>query len=98
MSNDALEVRYLAGLSAGNMRTTLGQTLAKVANLCRHPRDIDAINAKMVKKKISYMELPENEAWRLGIIKDMMSVLNSDSQLGISVDKACTVLDFACVS
>ena len=49
LSNDALEVRYLAGLSAGNMRTTLGRTLAKVANLCGHPRDIDAINAKMVK-------------------------------------------------
>ena len=98
MSNDALEVRYLAGLSAGNMRTTLRRTLAKVANLCGHPRDVDAINAKMVKKKISYMELPGNEAWRLGIIKDMMSVLNSDSQMGISVDEARTILDFACVS
>ena len=61
--------------------------------------DVSAINAKMVKEKLRYMELPETEAWRIGIIKDMMNILNSDSQtMGISDDEARTILQFACVS
>ena len=53
----------------------------------------------MVKEKLRYMVLPETEAWRIGIIKDMMNIMNSDSQaMGISDDEACTILQFACVS
>ena len=53
----------------------------------------------MVKEKLRYMELPETEAWRIGIIKDMMNIMNSDSQaMGISDDEARTILQFACVS
>ena len=62
------------------MRTILGSTLAKIAVLCGHSGDVSAINAKMVKEKLRYMVLPENETWRIGIIKDMMNILNSDSQ------------------
>ena len=99
LTNDAVEVRFLASLSIADMRSILGQTLAKIADLCGHSRDVTALNSKMVKKEIKYMVLPENEAWRVGIVKDMMHLLNSDSQvMGLSDAEARIILDYACES
>ena len=99
LSNDALEIRFLASLSVRDMRTVLGRTIAKIADLCGQSSDVSTFNAKVVKKNLKYMALPEIEAWRAGVVKDMMDILNSDSQaMGIHVDEARIILEYACVS
>ena len=99
LSNDAFQVRFLASLSADNLSTVLGRSLARISNLCNYDDDVRCLNGNMVKKKVKYMPIVDSETWRVGVIKDMKDVLNDDEQYGvISNDEAKAILEFACTS
>ena len=70
LGNDVFEIRFLAKLAVTDMRTTFGKTIARIKSLCKIDRDIMIISAD-VKKTILYADVPPNERWRLGVIRDM---------------------------
>ena len=82
LGNDAFEIRFLAKLAVSDMRTTLGKTIARIKSLCNIDRDI-MISSADVKKNILYADVPSNEIWRLGVIRDLMKMSEKrDSRFG----------------
>ena len=99
LSSDAFEVRFLANLSILDMKTVLGRSIAIIRNMT-NCEDISSLCASKVKQSIKYMQIPKDEEWRLGIIKDMMTILNNTdlADSGLSKDNASDLLEFACTS
>ena len=98
LANDAFEVRFLANLCLTDMTTVVGRSIAKIMDLCNH-YDMTTLNARLVKKSMSYMVMPMDEEWRIGIIADMRNLLTGNSSnLGLTNEEAKCILDFACVS
>ena len=58
-----LGVRFLAGISEGDLRTVLGQNMAGIA------AEVDAVADRLtpglVKTKLKYFEVPEDQEWRV---------------------------------
>ena len=103
IKNNALEVRFLGRLALTDMSSVLGRsiaTIATIADLCNVKRELSELSAGLVKKNVMYAKVPDGESWRIGISKDMMSFLNSNStNLSYMTDsEAKDILDFACAS
>ena len=100
LHNEALEVRFLSRISIEDMRTTLGRSMARIADLCdRSDADTCEITANLVKSKVKYQSISENEEWRIGIIEDMTNILNGNGTIvGLENDKVLTLLEYACIS
>ena len=95
-----MEVRFLGRLALTDMSSVLGRSIATIADLCNVKRELSELSAGLVKKNVLYAKVPDGESWRIGIAKDMMSFLNSNSKnLSYMTDsEAKDILDFACAS
>ena len=94
LENEAFEVRFMASLSTSDMRTVTGKSIARILDLC-HIGSIADLSANTVKKTIKYAVIPNDEAWRIGIIKDMLS---HHSDYGLTSTETLEILEFACSS
>ena len=98
LSNKAFEVRFLARASVSDMRTVLGKSMTKITDLC-NLEDFALVSAKVVKDCLSYQKIPENELWRLGILEDMLNVLQNNNTVDVlTYDEAMTILNYVCVT
>ena len=65
-----LGVRFLAGISEGDLRTVLGQNMAGIA------AEVDAVADRLtpglVKTKLKYFEVPEDQEWRVKILDEIL--------------------------
>ena len=99
LSNDALEVRFLACLAVNDMRTVLGRNIWKIGELCQVSNGIEGLSPTVVKKKVFYATIPQEETWRIGIIRDMKNMSrNTALNIGLSEDEISTLLVHACTS
>ena len=94
LENEAFEVRFMASLSISDMRTVTGKSIARILDLC-HIDTIADLSANTVKKMIKYAVIPNEETWRIGIIKDMLS---HHSDYGLTSAETLEILEFACSS
>ena len=94
LSNDSFEVRFLAHISVADMKTVLGRTIATIANMTG-VEDPLSLSANLVKAKLNYSEMPKDEEWRPGLIKDMMYAVNKESD-GLSKDEMLDLIEFVC--
>ena len=75
------------------MRTVLGKTLRKLTELCDVA--ICDLNTSIVKKKIKYKTIPDEEKWRLWMAKELMDVRMQDQVVdGFSVDETNEILAY----
>ena len=98
LSNDAFEVRFLSNICLSDKTTVIGRSVPMILDACDH-HNLTTLTARIVKKKVMYMKIPEHEKWRLGIIQDRRNISNGDIQpCGLTIDQAKCLLDFACTS
>ena len=69
MSNK-LGIRLLAGIAELDRRTVLGRCICNIAE----EDDIPAagLNPSIVKAKMKYFQVPEDQTWRLPILRELM--------------------------
>ena len=97
-TNDAFQVRFLASLCLSDMTTVLRKSTAKIMDLCNH-HDLNTLTAKLVKKNVLYMRIPDCEKWRIGVIQDMQNILNGNGpNPDLTLDEAKCILDYACIA
>ena len=62
-----------------DLRSIYGTNLSKIASLCGiHTSDLNAI---IVKQRMKYFPIPKNEAWRVQIIKELLSIKSRKCEL-----------------
>ena len=99
LSGDCFEVRFLASLCISDVRTVLGRSMRKIADLCNHKGEIEALNAKAVKSNVSYAQVPNDEKWRIGVVQNMQNVLSRKTyNYGLTTSEAKSILDHVCCS
>ena len=64
-----LSVRYLSGISSGNMVTIYGQNLWNIGRKCEGD-----VTIQNVKKVFKYASIPEEEKWKIEVVKDLIEV------------------------
>ena len=61
--------------------------------------DITELSAQTVRQNIVYAQTPEEEKWRMEVIKDMKDVIAcSTVNSNLSMEEASDILTFACTS
>ena len=64
-------VRFLVRLSEGDKRTVLGKTLDHLRTACGLAHDETMkLTPSLIKRSLKYMELPEDEKWRVPLLKE----------------------------
>ena len=99
LENDAFEVRFLSEMCLRKQWTVLGKSITKIAELCDMETSPMDLNASIVKKRLKYASIPSEETWRIGIIKDMLDIMNySTSTPGLTDHEVSEILTVACSS
>ena len=97
---DKFPVRYLARLQEVDHRTVFGRTLYKIASECQIDFPTSQFISKtVVKKMMKYFPIPEEEAWRSGLLTDLLNARKDMTTLpGFSKAEVEELLRFACFS
>ena len=61
-----------------DMRTVLGRNLHKITKL-RKDKGIKNLSPTVVKRELTYANIPDDETWRIGIIHDMQNMRQDDA-------------------
>ena len=93
-------VRFLARITEGDKRTVLGKTLHSILEMCSLSWSrLEDLNARVVKLKCSYFEVPQNEKWRFPILSELLQVRNSNLILGkFENEEVDVMINHLCVS
>ena len=70
-SSSKMGVRVLASLASNDQRCVLGMNMAKVSRECSS--NMENLTPSMVKTKLKYFDVPEEEGWRLGPILELLN-------------------------
>ena len=65
-------LRVLSNCNKNDLRTVYGANLYKIAKECN--LETNELNSSIVKTKMKYFPLPENESWRVPLIKELLAV------------------------
>ena len=89
-----LGIRFLAGISEFDRRTVLGRC---ISNIAAEAGTLAAgLTPSIVKSKMKYFKVPEDQAWRIPILKELM-----DGKLcvpGFTELELSTMKNFLCIS
>ena len=61
-----------------DMRKVLGRNLHKITELCKD-KGIKNLSLTVVKRELTYANIPDDETWRIGIIHDMQNMRQDDA-------------------
>ena len=75
VSSKKTDVSYLAKVVKNDQRTLMGRTLGQIARDSDIPKD--ALNSAVVKNKLIYFPVPEDEKWRVEILLELLDVRNA---------------------
>ena len=91
-------VRFLAKLYEEDLRTNHGKNLDQISRLCGTP--IQMLTSKMVKSKLTYYPVPEDEKWRIPFCKELLQLRNDDNfnLPGFSFEEQTELLNYVCIS
>ena len=57
------------------------------------------LTPEYVKKHLAYARIPQDDRWRISLIKDMQEkILNPKNDIEITVDEAQDILEYACTA
>ena len=87
----------LAKLNQNDLRTVYGNNLRKIANLCG--QDIEELSSQEVKNKVRYRNLPQDEEWRLPILKEMLFARENNIPIeGLSRRDINHIIKYVCTA
>ena len=67
-----LSIRLLAKMSENDHRTVMGRTLAVIRSECNtNVYQTDTLSASQVRSMCSYTSVPDDETWRINIVREM---------------------------
>ena len=92
-------VRFLANLQADDMRSVLGRNVAALATICDLPsNDKSGLSAALVKKKMVYQKVDDNDAWIVNLATELADMTNNESPClqGFLSDEIKEMLDYVC--
>ena len=90
-------LRILSNFYKDDLRSIYGTNLTKIASTCSLL--IADLNPIIVKQKMVYSQVPKNEAWRIPIIKELLSVRANKSDLnGFTSNEIDNMLVDLCTS
>ena len=70
LASPKFSIRVLANLRMNDKGTLFGQTLSMIGREVLN----ENITPNNVKRSMSYVKMPENEAWRIGPLREVMSL------------------------
>ena len=93
-------VRFLARLNEMDHRTVLGRSLGSLLQQCDlQQSSLPELTASMVKKKCSYMAVPDAEAWRISLLIELLKVRDGQLQLqNLDPTETKNIIDHLCIS
>ena len=87
----------LSSLYKDILNTVYGSNLGKIAQRCN--TNIANLNPQLVKTNMRYFELPENESWRLPVIRDLLQARKNEVEItGFNIQEVEDLLRFTCTS
>ena len=91
-------VRFLAKLCESDLRTVHGKNLDEISRLCDQP--VSSLTSRIVKEKLQYRVVPEDQKWRLEVYSELSSVGDNRDLIlpGFTDDERNQILHFICVS
>ena len=94
ISSSKLCVRLLARLCERDRRTVMGRTLDTLCNECG-VADITNLSSNLVKKKMVYHRIPEEQQWRINLATELLQFRDLELSLpGFSMVKINDMLNF----
>ena len=69
-SSPKYSVRVLASTIIPDLRTVMGRTMRRLSNECKC--EVSVLSVAAVKKEVMYFPLPEEEKWRVGMLKELL--------------------------
>ena len=94
MNSKKLPVRFLARIFESDNRTVLGSTLSKLMQVCGvTDGDPSKLNSDQIKRKMTYLDIPEEEKWRVPLCKELLAVFEGkDAAIEGFTKKECEEL------
>ena len=87
----------LAKLCEKDLRTTYGNNLRKISNICE--LSIDELTSQEVKRKMKYRETPQDEEWRLPILNEMLFARDHQIEVeGLTRRDINDIIHFVCTA
>ena len=77
ISSNKFPVRFLARLKENDQRSVLGQNLAIIRKICGGK----ILSKNLVKKTMKYFPIPEEEKWRLSIIRELLDCKDGSKEM-----------------
>ena len=75
LKSPKMTIQFLIKIAEKDHRTILGRTLDFIRVKCGlKANEIDKLTPLMVKRKMSYMKIPEQEQWRVPMIDELLSL------------------------
>ena len=88
-------VKILSKINAYDQRTTYGCNLKNISISCN--TEISDLTPSIVKDKMKYREIPNEESWRLNTINDLLLVREGDLFIpNFDKEVAEDMLNFVC--
>ena len=101
ISSKKFPVCFLARLLENDLRSVHGKNLGEIARMCHmgHSPDIEELKPAMVKDKVRYRVIPDDETWRIDMCKELMNLRRNDDiqVVGFTTDELEELLTFLCV-
>ena len=95
ISSEKFPIRFLARLKERDNRSLLCQNLSKIGNSCGE----DYPSKNVVKKKMKYFPIPEDQMWRIPLLRELVECKNGSKELmNFSKVEIEEMLNFACTS
>ena len=97
VSSKKTDVSYLAKVVKNDQRTLMGRTLGQIARDSDIPKD--ALNSAVVKNKLIYFPVPEDEKWRVKILLELLDVRNASGTVeNFTAEETTHMIDHLCTS
>ena len=94
LSSCKMGVRVLASLDSNDQRCVLGKNMAKLSRECNS--NMEDLTRSIVKSRLKYYEVPEEEGWRLGPI---LEILDENLEIpGLTHEESSEILAYLCTT
>ena len=98
VASSKLGVRLLARLCSTDRRTVMGRTLETLCLEC-DVSHITKLSANLIKSKLKYHRVPEEEKWKINVAAELLQLRNQRLSIpGFTIDEIKDMLVYTCIS
>ena len=96
LKSSKVEVALLANMAADDNRTVLGKTVSRL----RREMNCENLSSNFIKKNLKYFQVPQDEAWRLSFLDELLSVETRETNIDecFSTDDVKAMISSLCTS